>query len=144
MKALVLLTKNNEILQINLLKYLALHSTMCYTVLGGEYMDDFEWLTQLRRGIMEFCVLQLIHKKACYGYEIVSNLESFQYLAITEGTLYPLLRRLQKEKKLEAYWLESENGPPRKYYTLTALGLELLNKMSQTWVGISKEINNLL
>ncbi len=106
-------------------------------------MDDFEWVAQLRRGIMEFCILLLIHKKACYGYEIVSNLERFHYLSITEGTLYPLLRRLQKEKKLEAYWLESESGPPRKYYTLTALGLELLNEMSLTWGELSKEINNL-
>lgn len=107
-------------------------------------MNEFEWVVQLRRGIMEFCILQLLHKKACYGYEIVSYLEKFKYISINEGTLYPLLRRLQKEKKLEAYWLESESGPPRKYYTLTASGLELLNKMSLTWVELSKEINNLL
>ena len=107
-------------------------------------MNDFDWVTQLRRGIMEFCILLLLQKKDCYGYEIVTTLEEFNYLSITEGTLYPLLRRLQKEKKLEAYWLESENGPPRKYYTLTALGLELLNEMSKTWTELSKEINNLL
>lgn len=107
-------------------------------------MDDVEWVAQLRRGIMEFCVLLFISQKACYGYEIVSSLEELRYLSITEGTLYPLLRRLQKEKKLESYWLESEGGHPRKYYKLTALGLEVLNKMSLTWVELSKEINILL
>ena len=107
-------------------------------------MDDFEWVAQLRRGIMEFCVLLFIHQKACYGYEIVSALEEYSYLSITEGTLYPLLRRLQKEKKLESYWLESEGGHPRKYYELTALGLDVLNKMSLTWGALSKEINSLL
>jgi len=107
-------------------------------------MRELEWVVQLRRGIMEFCVLSLINKKACYGYEIISSMERFHYLSITEGTLYPLLRRLQKEKKLESYWLESGNGPPRKYYTLTALGIDLLNEMSLAWVDISKEINSLV
>jgi PadR family transcriptional regulator PadR len=107
-------------------------------------MDDLDWVTQLRRGIMEFCILLLIQKKACYGYEIVSDLEKFDYLSITEGTLYPLLRRLQKEKKLEAYWIESESGSPRKYYTLTALGSDLVNNMSLTWAKLSDEISILL
>lgn len=107
-------------------------------------MDDFEWVVQLRRGIMEFCILLLLNKRASYGYEIVSNLEKFNYLSITEGTLYPLLRRLQKEKIFEAYWLESEGGPPRKYYSLTSLGIERLKEMSLTWAELSKEINSLL
>lgn len=107
-------------------------------------MDDIDWVVQLRRGIMEFCILLLIQKKACYGYEIVSNLERFNHLSITEGTLYPLLKRLQREKKLESYWKQSENGPPRKYYELTRSGLELLTAMSLTWNELSKEINGLL
>lgn len=107
-------------------------------------MDDIDWIVQLRRGIMEFCILLLIEKKACYGYEIVSNLEKLNYLSITEGTLYPLLKRLQKEKKLEAYWSESENGPPRKYYKLTASGIKVLNDMSSTWNELTKEINLLM
>lgn len=107
-------------------------------------MDDSEWVAQLRRGIMEFCILALIHKKACYGYEIVSTLEKYNYLSITEGTLYPLLRRLQKENKLESYWQESESsGHTRKYYRLTALGNDLLSRMSLTWVDFTKEINDL-
>ncbi len=107
-------------------------------------MDDFEWIAQLRRGVMEFCVLLLLNQKACYGYELVDALEQFDYLSITEGTLYPLLRRLNKEKKLESYWLESDIGHPRKYYNLTPLGLDVLNKMSLTWIGLSKELNTLL
>ena len=117
---------------------------MWYIILGGECMEDFEWVAQLRRGIMEFCVMLLINQKARYGYEIVMSLEQFDYLTITEGTLYPLLRRLQKEKKLESYWLESEGGHPRKYYKLTASGLDVLNSMSSTWIELSKELNNLL
>lgn len=107
-------------------------------------MDNIDWVVQLRRGIMEFCILLLIQKKACYGYEIVSSLEKLNYLSITEGTLYPLLKRLQKEKRLVAYWKESENGPPRKYYELTELGLEILTEMSLTWNELTKEINSIL
>lgn len=107
-------------------------------------METVEWITQLRRGIMEFCILTLIKKKDTYGYEIVTNLSRWEKLAITEGTLYPLLRRLEKEKNIESYWCESESGPPRKYYKITKDGQKLLESMCITWGELTKAIDELL
>lgn len=107
-------------------------------------MQNTEWISQLRRGIMEFCILILINKKPTYGYELVLNLSKWDSLAITEGTLYPLLRRLQKEHHIESYWQESESGPPRKYYKITESGTELLNSMSITWGNFNNSIDELL
>lgn len=107
-------------------------------------METVEWVTQLRRGIMEFCILALIKKKDTYGYEIVTCLSQWEHLAVTEGTLYPLLRRLQKEKYIESYWRESESGPPRKYYKITEEGKTLLDSMCITWGELTKSIGELL
>lgn len=107
-------------------------------------MEDNEWISQVRRGIVEFCILALISKKPTYGYEIVVSLQKWQHLAITEGALYPLLRRLQKERHLESFWQESASGPPRKYYRLTQEGHLLLHSMSATWAELAKSISELL
>ncbi len=96
-------------------------------------MDLTEWMTQVRRGILEYCILSLLSKQPRYGYEIASILQRWEPLAVTEGTLYPLLRRLLREKYIASTWKESTSGPPRKYYHLTEKGTELLGKMSQEW-----------
>lgn len=102
-----------------------------------------EWTSQVRRGILEYCVLLLISKKPSYGYELVTVLNRWEPLAITEGTLYPILRRLVKEKYLESYWKESESGPPRKYYSLTADGRMLLETMSYEWRNIVEAVDQI-
>ncbi|WP_309475256.1 PadR family transcriptional regulator [Bacillus sp. 03113] len=102
-----------------------------------------EWNSQVRRGILEFCILLLISKKPRYGYELVTLLDKWEPFAITEGTLYPLLRRLLKEKYIESYWKESESGPPRKYYSLTAAGHHLLEMMSLEWDKVTSAVNKI-
>lgn len=92
-----------------------------------------EWQSQLRRGVLELCILSLIAGGPCYGYEIVSHLAKTPALAAGEGTVYPLLRRLKQDGWLETYWQESGTGPPRQYYRLTAAGAAALATMRREW-----------
>lgn len=106
-------------------------------------MNISDWLTQTRRGIIEFCILTLVKKKPRYGYEIGDVLSKWGPLAITDGTLYPLLSRLQKEKYITSIWEESVAGPPRKYYYLTESGEVLLSQMEKEWGVLVSGINEL-
>lgn len=102
-----------------------------------------EWTSQVRRGILEYCILLLISKEPRYGYELVTILDRWESLAVTEGTLYPLLRRLLKENCIDSFWKESDSGPPRKYYTLTPAGRLLLDTMSLEWNKLAGAVNEL-
>ncbi len=110
---------------------------------ADDCMEMSEWTSQVRRGILEYCILQLIGREPRYGYELVTLLDQWEPLAITEGTLYPLLRRLLKDQYIESYWKESESGPPRKYYSLTASGRELTEQMSVEWNKISSAVGHI-
>ena len=80
-------------------------------------MDLEKWKSQIVRGTLEYCVLMMLDKRVCYGYEILQKLDRYPIIASTESTVYPLLRRLQKEGYLESVWKDSAEGlPPRKYY----------------------------
>jgi PadR family transcriptional regulator PadR len=103
-----------------------------------------EWSSQIRRGTLELCVLALIASKPRYGYDLVTALERWEPLATTEGTVYPLLRRLQREGKVEASWQESAAGPPRKYYRLTPHGHDLLERMIADWAELSEAVRETL
>ena len=103
-----------------------------------------EWSSQIRRGTLELCVLALISSRPRYGYDLVTSLERWEPLATTEGTVYPLLRRLQREDKVEASWQESAAGPPRKYYTLTPHGRDLLERMAADWAELSEAVRETL
>ncbi|WP_240041116.1 PadR family transcriptional regulator [Paenibacillus ginsengarvi] len=83
----------------------------------------------------------LISQKPRYGYELVTKLEKSESLAVTEGTLYPLLRRLLKDQYIESFWQESDSGPPRKYYSLSDAGRELLDTMSLEWNKLAESVN---
>jgi PadR family transcriptional regulator PadR len=102
-----------------------------------------DWLSQARRGVVELCVLYLIGRRPHYGYEIATALSHWQPLATTEGTLYPLLRRLQREGAVEATWTESPEGPPRKYYHLTPAGMELLDNVLDEWDNLARAVDSL-
>ncbi|WP_246469704.1 PadR family transcriptional regulator [Cohnella nanjingensis] len=102
-----------------------------------------EWTSQVRRGLLEYCILQLIGKEPRYGYELVTLLSRWEPLAVTEGTLYPLLRRLLKDQIIESYWQESESGPPRKYYRLTGIGISLMDMMSAEWHKIGGAVRQI-
>lgn len=97
-------------------------------------MELEEWKSQIKRGVLEYCILLLIAQKDCYGYELMSALSKFPIVATKESTTYPLLRRLEKDSRLRSYWQETTEGlPPRKYYALTPVGREYLAAMSLEW-----------
>jgi PadR family transcriptional regulator, regulatory protein PadR len=103
-----------------------------------------DWITQARRGLLEMCVLALIGERPRYGYELVSGLGRWPALTTTDGTLYPLLRRLQKEGHIAAKWQESAEGPPRKYYRLTPKGEGLLGRVGTEWEKLAQAVTELL
>ena len=81
-----------------------------------------DWTSQLRRGVLELCILRLLSAEPNYGYEIVTTLDRFTPLAAGENTVYPLLRRLKTDGLLETFMQDSPTGPPRQYYRVTRQG----------------------
>ncbi len=105
-------------------------------------IDD--WTTQLKKGTLEYCILLLIRENPCYGYEIMSRLSKWPLIAVKESTVYPLLRRLQKDGCLDSYWQESAEGiPPRKYYSITQEGRHYLEMMSSEWDSLTDVLAHL-
>ena len=98
--------------------------------------------TQLRKGVIELCILALIAQKDMYGYDIVRAME--KYTDINEGTVYPILRRLTKDGYFATYLVESDSGPSRKYYTLTDRGRIYLKKNILDWEEIMLLVNSIL
>lgn len=97
-------------------------------------MNLEKWKSQILRGTLEYCILLMLDKKTYYGYEILQTLSGYPIISSTESTVYPLLRRLEKEKFLQSVWQDSAEGlPPRKYYSLTPEGREYLNAMNEEW-----------
>ena len=92
---------------------------------------------QMRKGVLELCVLSIISQKESYPSDIINKLKEAK-LIVVEGTLYPLLSRLKNAKLLSYEWKESRSGPPRKYYNLTEDGKKFLKGLSDTW----KELNH--
>jgi PadR family transcriptional regulator, regulatory protein PadR len=88
--------------------------------------------TQMRKGILEYCILSIISRGEIYASDIISELKKARLLVV-EGTLYPLLTRLKNNGLLSYNWQESTSGPPRKYYVLSPAGLEVLNRLDKTW-----------
>ncbi len=107
-------------------------------------MNIEDWKSQIKRGTLEFCILLMIDKRAYYGYEIISKLESLPILSVKESTVYPLLRRLLKEELLTSFWQETSEGlPPRKYYSITEKGREYLTAMTTEWDNLLISIDSI-
>ncbi|NLJ17153.1 MAG: PadR family transcriptional regulator [Clostridiales bacterium] len=98
--------------------------------------------SQLKRGVLELCVLSIVKNADCYGYELVNKISDFMH--ITEGTVYPLLKRLKDNKQIQSYIVESNEGPARKYYKITENGLETQEKMQKEWLDFVENVNNLI
>lgn len=98
--------------------------------------------TQMRKGVLVYCVLLLLKDGKIYTSEIIHSLRTAE-LIVVEGTLYPLLNRLAKDKLLEYEWQESEQGPPRKYYWLTDDGKKLLEELKVTYHRLDASIKAL-
>jgi len=101
-------------------------------------------ISQLRRGVLEFCVLALLRDGERYGVELVRTLGEADGLVTTEGTLYPLLGRLRREGLVETTWRESPSGPPRRYYRLTSEGDDALRVFSRDWARFRTSVDGLL
>lgn len=97
---------------------------------------------QLKKGVLELCVLALLSRGDTYGYEIASRLA--KGIGMGEGTVYPLMRRMQADGLVETYLAESPSGPPRKYYKLSAAGRASLSTQSAEWAAFSKAVNDIL
>lgn len=97
--------------------------------------------SQLIKGILESCILKIIEKEETYGYEIVEQLHQYGFEDVKEGTLYPLLLRLEKKELIEATFKPSLLGPKRKYYHLTVSGQEYVDAFYENWrkIAISVE-----
>ncbi len=88
--------------------------------------------TQMRKGILEYCILSVISRGEIYASDIIEELRNAK-LMVVEGTLYPLLTRLKNNGLLTYNWVESVSGPPRKYYQLSETGREMLSQLDATW-----------
>jgi PadR family transcriptional regulator PadR len=97
---------------------------------------------QMRKGVLEFCILLIISEHEVYASDIITKLKEAKLL-IVEGTLYPLLTRLKNDGLLSYRWEESKSGPPRKYYEITDSGRSFLEEMKKSWnelVGVVKSL----
>lgn len=97
---------------------------------------------QFKKGVLELCVLSLLTKRDFYGYELVETIS--KYINISEGTIYPLLRRFRKENYVTTYLQESQEGPPRKYYKITEKGKEAYEELIKEWESFTIGVNKLI
>ncbi|MFA5935325.1 MAG: PadR family transcriptional regulator [Patescibacteria group bacterium] len=106
-------------------------------------LDVSNTKAQMRKGILEFCILLIISQGKTYTNDILKELRTADLLVV-EGTVYPILSRLKNAGLLSYDWSESPNGPPRKYYALTENGHDFLEQLVGTWESLDSSINKLL
>ncbi|MFQ6036922.1 MAG: PadR family transcriptional regulator [Sedimentisphaerales bacterium] len=109
--------------------------------MDNRFFDN--WSTQLRKGMLELCILNAIRGTSIYGYDIIRKLRVIDGLMIGEGTIYPILSRLKREGLVKTNIEESPEGPARKYYKLTKRGEEMLVQMNIYWQAIKSGTDSL-
>jgi len=97
---------------------------------------------QMKKGVLEYCILSIISRKDCYASEIINELKESK-LIVVEGTLYPLLTRQKNAGLLKYRWEESKQGPPRKYYSITELGKEYLEELDESWTELQQAVKRI-
>ena len=97
---------------------------------------------QMRKGVLEFCILSVLQDQEAYTSDLLQTLKSAKMLVV-EGTVYPLLTRLKNSGLLQYRWEESTSGPPRKYYAITTEGREFLNELQDTWNELQNAVDAL-
>ncbi len=100
--------------------------------------------SQLRKGVLEGCILQIIGREPTYGYAIAATLRDSGFADLTEGTLYPLLLRLERKGLIAAEYRAGSGGPSRKYYRLTPDGTQYLTDFTDAWQSASAAVNRIL
>ena len=108
----------------------------------GDKMNAENVKSQMRKGILEYCILLLLKKEQAYTSDIIQKLQEAK-LIVVEGTLYPLLTRLKNSELLSYQWIESTQGPPRKYYQLTEKGEVFLKELENSWRDLTETINHI-
>ena len=98
---------------------------------------------QMRKGVLELCILSIVSQEDAYASDIIEKLKDAR-LIVVEGTLYPLLTRLKNEGLLSYRWEESTQGPPRKYYRITEVGQQVLEEMAEDWKEMVEAVERLL
>ncbi|MBN2518878.1 MAG: PadR family transcriptional regulator [Bacteroidales bacterium] len=98
---------------------------------------------QMRKGILEYCILSILAKKDCYATDIINKLKQAQIIVV-EGTLYPLLTRQKNSGLLSYRWEESTQGPPRKYYHLTDKGKDYLDELDKAWGKLVNAVDEII
>ena len=101
-------------------------------------------LTELRRGVLEHCVLAVVRDEESYAFEIVRALGSAGDLVTSEGTIYPLLSRLRRDRLVTTTWRESDAGPPRRYYRITDDGRRALQAFAVDWARFRDAVDSLV
>ena len=102
------------------------------------------WIIQMRKGLLELCILAVLQREDGYGYLIVQRLKQVPDLTMNEGTVYPILQRLHREGCLSTYRLPSENGPPRRWFRLTDFGRVRLLEVTQRWQRMHQGVDLLV
>lgn len=97
---------------------------------------------QIKKGVIEVCAFTILSKNDCYGYELAETISS--HIQISEGTIYPLLRRLTREGYFTTYLQESSGGPPRKYYKITDTGMKYKESLLKDWNDMIEGVNELI
>ena len=102
------------------------------------------WIVQLGKGLLELCVLNFVQHGESYGYEIIQELQKLEELSVSESTLYPILTRLRKDGLLKVRAVASKEGPPRRYYALTAAGMHRIREMNDYWAALNQSLSRLI
>ncbi|CCQ92822.1 Transcriptional regulator, PadR-like family [[Clostridium] ultunense Esp] len=97
---------------------------------------------QFKKGVLELCVLSLLTRRDFYGYELVEHIS--KHINISEGTIYPLLRRFRKDGYVTNYLQESQEGPPRKYYKITEEGKKAFKELEKEWENFTIRVNKII
>jgi PadR family transcriptional regulator PadR len=97
---------------------------------------------QMRKGILEYCILSVLSRNSCYASDIIKELKEAEVIVV-EGTLYPLLTRQKNAGLLSYRWEESQQGPPRKYYELTEAGRIYLEDLDKSWQALVESVNRI-
>jgi PadR family transcriptional regulator, regulatory protein PadR len=101
-------------------------------------------IAQLRRGVLEYCVMALLREEERYAFELVRVLADMDGMVISEGTIYPMLSRLRRDGLVETSWRESPTGPPRRYYRLSTGGRKALREFKHEWSTFRRAVDHLL
>lgn len=114
-----------------------MHSIIILPYLCIVNLDNIQ--SQMRKGVLEYCILAIIAREEIYASDILAKLKEASLLVV-EGTLYPLLTRLKNAGLLNYRWVESQQGPPRKYYSITDAGKSFLAELNTTWKDLNDAV----